>query len=82
MQTFNAKLSEHLALVERLVPVSQGAATVTTGWVSMKDTKRLIALISCGVLGAAATVDAKLQQATDTSGTGRRTSAARPSRSW
>jgi hypothetical protein len=70
MQTFNAKLSEHLALVERLVPVSQAAATVTTGWVSMKDTKRLLALISCGVLGASATVDAKLQQATDTSGTG------------
>lgn len=70
MQTFNAKLSEHLAVVERLSPVSQAAATVTTGWVSMKDAKRLIAIIVTGVLGAAATVDAKLQQATDTSGTG------------
>jgi hypothetical protein len=35
----------------------------------MKDAKRLMAII-LGVLGAAATVDAKLQQATDTSGTG------------
>ena len=68
MQTFNNRISEGLALAATIDPVSQAAGTVTTGWVSMKDAKRLLAVIQTGVLGASATVDAKLQQATDTSG--------------
>ena len=43
---------------------------MTTGWVSMADIKRLLAIIHTGVMGAAATVDAKLQQAKDNGGTG------------
>jgi hypothetical protein len=65
----NAKISEQLALLATIDPVSQGAGTVNTGWVSIAQPERLMALIQTGVLGASATVDAKLQQATDSSGT-------------
>jgi hypothetical protein len=44
--------------------------TVTSAWVSMTDLAGLQAIIATGVLGASATVDAKLQQATDSGGTG------------
>src|SRR5205809_368473 len=66
----NAKVSEALSLLATLDPISQAAATVTTGWVSMADMDRLLVLLQTGVLGAAATVDAKLQQAKDSGGTG------------
>jgi hypothetical protein len=70
MQTFNQKVSEALALLATFDPISQGAATVTTGWVDMRDVKRLLAVIQTGVMGASGTLDAKLQQATDSGGTG------------
>src|SRR5438552_1384211 len=66
----NAKLSEQAALLATYDPVSQGAATVTTGWVAVKNFHRFMALIQTGVLGASATLDAKIQQAQDSSGTG------------
>lgn len=66
----NAKISEQLALLDTIDPVSQTAATVTTGWVDASKFQRFLALIATGVLGASATVDAKFQQATDSSGTG------------
>ena len=68
--TINSKLSERLALLATLDPVSQAAGTITTGWISAANHERLLAIIQTGVLGASATVDAKLQQATDASGTG------------
>jgi hypothetical protein len=70
MQTFNQKLSEALADLATISPVSQGVGTANSGWVAMKDVKRLLAVVNVGVFGASATVDAKLQQATDSSGTG------------
>lgn len=66
----NARISEQVAILATLDPVSQGVGTISTGWVSMGKFARLVALIQTGVLGAAATVDAKLQQATDAAGTG------------
>jgi hypothetical protein len=66
----NQKPSEAAAVLARLDPVSQGAATVTTGWVAVKDWHRLLAILMVGALGASATVDAKIQQASDGSGTG------------
>ena len=65
----NAKPSELAAVLATLNPVSQSAATVTTGWISAKDFFSFAALIQTGSLGTSATVDAKLQQATDSSGT-------------
>ena len=66
----NQKPSEGLSLLASIDPVSQGAGTVNTGWVSVKNHHALMALVSTGVLGAAATVDAKIQQATDSAGAG------------
>lgn len=66
----NSLASENLAVLATLDPVSQGVATVTTGWVSAAKFAELMAVIQTGVLGAGATLDAKLQQATDGAGTG------------
>ena len=66
----NLKFSEGHAILATLDPVSQGAATVTTGWVSMALFQSLAAIIQTGVLGASATLDAKLQQATTSGGAG------------
>ena len=65
----NQKPSEGLALLATVDPVSQAAGTVTTGWIDQALFFALMAVIQTGVLGASATVDAKLQQATDSSGT-------------
>lgn len=65
----NSKASENVAVLATYDPVSQGAATVTTGWVDMRKFLQLLVLVQTGVLGASATLDAKLQQATDGSGT-------------
>lgn len=46
------------------------AATHTSGWVSMATWKSIVAIVMAGTLGASATLDAKLEQATDGSGTG------------
>jgi hypothetical protein len=66
----NAKGSELLAILATLDPVSQAAGTATTGWISAANHHGLLAIIQTGVLGTGATVDAKLQQAQDASGTG------------
>lgn len=67
--TPNQKLSEGLAVLATIDPISQGAGTVSTGWVAVADYHQMLALVDVGVFGASATVDAKLQQATDSSGT-------------
>lgn len=70
MLTANQKLSEGLAVLATYDPASVAASTVTTGWVDQSVFFYVLALIQTGVLGAGATVDAKLQQATDNAGTG------------
>lgn len=66
----NALMSDQMAVMDQISPVSQAAGTVTTGWVSAANFGRFLAVINTGVLGAGATLDAKLQQATDNAGTG------------
>lgn len=66
----NQKPSEMLAVLATIDPVSQAAGTITTGWIDAGQYHALMAVIQTGVLGASATVDAKLQQATDNGGTG------------
>lgn len=68
--TSNTKFSERNAILATLDPISQGAATVNTGWVSMALFHSLVALIGTGVMGASGTLDAKLQQATSAAGAG------------
>lgn len=62
--------SDQLTYLTGINPVSQGAGTVDTGWVSAAGFAAFLAVIQAGVLGAAATLDAKVQQATDVGGTG------------
>ena len=65
----NAKGSELVAVLATISPVSQGAGTANSGWVSMADFE-IMGVVDVGVFGASATVDAKFQQAQDSSGTG------------
>jgi hypothetical protein len=65
----NAKGSELLAILATLDPSSQAAGTANTGWISVANHHGLLAIVQTGVLGTGATVDAKLQQAQDASGT-------------
>jgi hypothetical protein len=64
------KPSDKVTLLAKLDPVSQAAGTVTTGWVKASDFHQHLFELLVGALGAAATVDAKIQQATDGAGTG------------
>lgn len=66
----NIKPSEQIAVLAVKDPVSQAAATITTDWLPMADTGAILAVVQTGVLGAAATVDAKLEQATSVAGAG------------
>ena len=66
----NSKGSELFAVLATIDPASQAVGTVTTGWISAGNHHTLLALVQSGVLGTGATLDAKLQQATDASGTG------------
>ena len=55
----NAKGSEELSILATIDPVSQGAGTVTTGWVNVANYHALLAVIQTGLLGASATLDGR-----------------------
>lgn len=64
------KPSDQVTVIDRIAPISQGAGTVTGAWVPAFTFNQYLAKIQAGVLGASATLDAKIQQATDGAGTG------------
>jgi hypothetical protein len=64
------KLSENLKVDPVIEPDAYGASTVDGDWVSMGKYDRLLALVEMGTLGASATLNCKLQQATDSGGSG------------
>ena len=66
----NAKGSELLTVLSTLDPVAQAAGTSSTGWISVANHHGMLGVIQTGVLGTSATLDAKLQQALDGTGTG------------
>jgi len=66
----NAKGSEQLSILATLDPSNQAAGSASTGWVSLSGHHNLLALVQTGVLATGATVDGKLQQALDATGTG------------
>jgi len=57
-----------LVSVQGLIEPVAGAATYTTGWIYAGDANAWLALISAGTVGTS--VDAKIEQASDSSGTG------------
>lgn len=68
-QNPNVRVSDLVAVLGRIAPISQAAGTATSGWIDASQYPQLAAILETGVLGASATVDAKFQQATDSSGT-------------
>ena len=70
MSNENTKFYERNAIAAVINPASQAAGTATSGWISMAAYHQLCAVGMVGVFGGSATVDAKLQQAQDSSGTG------------
>ena len=65
----NVKGSEQFAILTVLDPSSAAAGTAVTSWVPVATFHSMLAVIQTGVLGTSATIDAKLRQATDSSGT-------------
>ena len=70
MYAQNVKASEQIGVLAAINPSSQAAGAATSGWVSLANFQKLLAIVQVGAFGASATVDAKIQQATDNAGTG------------
>lgn len=70
MYAQNVKASEQIGVLAAINPSSQAAGAANSGWVPLADFQKLLAIVQVGAFGAAATVDAKIQQAQDNAGTG------------
>lgn len=66
----NALPSERFALLATVDPDALGIGAISSDWVDMGLHESIMAVVSAGVLGAAATLAGKLEQATDAAGTG------------
>ena len=66
----NVRPSDRAVVAGVIDPDANAAATYTTGWIDMGLFAAIMAIVFAGTLGASATIDAKLEQATDSSGTG------------
>ena len=64
--------SHRVAVLGTVDPDANTAAAVATDWVSMAEFDSVMAIIMAGILGTSATIDAKMEQATDGSGTGKK----------
>ncbi len=69
MSNPNIKPSDQAVLVGVIDPDLNTAAAHSTGWISMATFDAIQAIILAGTLGTNATLDAKLEQAKDGSGT-------------
>jgi len=62
--------SNNAVLAGIIDPDAYAASTVTSGWVSLVTYEAIQAIVMAGTLGSSATLDAKLEQASDSGGTG------------
>lgn len=62
--------SQRAAVAAVIDPDANAAGALTSDWVDMTQFESVMAIVLAGTLGTSATIDAKLQQATDSSGTG------------
>ena len=69
MGTINSLGSERAAIAAVIDPDVTTAGAQTSAYVSMSTFNQVMAIVQTGTLGSAATVDFKLVQATDSSGT-------------
>ena len=65
----NSKPSELITLLATIDPASQAVGTVLTAFVPVKNHHTFLAILAAGVIGAGGTIDAKLRQAQDATGT-------------
>lgn len=70
MQGTVLRPSDAVAVLASIDPDAYAASTVVTGWISAKMFDSFMAIVQVGDLGSSATIDAKLRQATDGSGSG------------
>lgn len=66
----NLKPSQRAGVVGVIDPDAYAAGTVTTSWIAASAFASFLAIVQAGDLGTSATLDAKLEQASDGSGTG------------
>ncbi len=66
----NVLPSDRIAVAGVIDPDAYAASTVTSAWIAMSVFDNIMAVIQAGTLGASATLDAKLEQASDDTGTG------------
>lgn len=66
----NLKASEQVAVVGNIDPDAYAAGAVSSGWIDASKFHNFLALVQAGDLGTSATLDGKLEQASDSSGTG------------
>lgn len=66
----NAKPTEVVGIVGNIDPDAYAAGTYTTGWIAAKNYQAFMAIVQVGDMVATSTVNAKLEQASDGSGTG------------
>jgi hypothetical protein len=69
MGTINSLGSERAAVIAVIDPDVTAASTVTSAYVGMDLFNQVMAVVMAGTLGSSATLDFKLVQATDSSGT-------------
>lgn len=69
MSNANLPASARAGLVGIIDPDLNTVGAHTTGWISVTNFYSFLAIIAAGSLGASATIDAKLEQAKDGSGT-------------
>lgn len=62
--------SELIAVVDTIDPDANAAGTINGGYVAFKDFQHMMAIVLNGTMGSSGTLDFKLQQAQDASGTG------------
>lgn len=66
----NKKASEVIATLGVIDPDANVAGTITSDWCDMSKFELIYATVMAGILGTSATIDAKFEQATDSSGSG------------
>lgn len=66
----NLLASDRVAVVGVIDPDAYGAGAVSTDWVDMSKFATLMGVVKVGTMETGSTVDAKIEQATDASGTG------------
>lgn len=64
------KPSDKIFIAATIDPDAYTAAAYTSDWAAVKHSHQYMAVLMAGTLGSSATLDFKIQQATDSSGTG------------